>query len=64
MRKTVAKIMHKGTYRVVFDDSTRYNPYTIYKETYSNGAKHINKMISYSDFASCMYHITEDVINA
>lgn len=63
MKKTVAKITHKGTYRVVYDDSTRYNPYTIYREWYNRG-KRTNKIASFSDFASCMYRITEEIVNA
>lgn len=61
MKKTVAKIIHKGTYRVVFDDSTRNNPYTIYKEWYNEG-KHSKVITKYQDMASCMYHLTEEVI--
>lgn len=63
MTQTIAKIMYKGTYRVIYDDSKRYMPYTVYKETYENGSKHKRRLISYSDFASCMYHITEDMVN-
>ena len=63
MKKTVAKIIHKGTYRVVFDDSTRCNPYTIYKEYYTAGGdKHRQTIVKYQDMASCMYHLTEEVI--
>ena len=63
MRKTVAKIIYKGTYRVIYDDASHFNPYTVYYEHYSGGSKHINKLVSYSDFASCMYRITEDMVN-
>lgn len=58
MKKTVAKIIHKGTYRVVYDDSTRCNPYTIYKEWYDNG-KHNKKLTAYEDMTSCLYHIAD-----
>lgn len=59
MKKTVAKIIHKGTYRVVFDDSTKCNPYTIYKEWYNNG-KHSKKLTAYADMTSCLYHIAQE----
>lgn len=61
MKKTVAKIIHNGTYRVVFDDSTRNNPYTIYKEWYNIG-KHSKTIAKYQDMTSCMYHLAEEVI--
>lgn len=60
MTKTVAKIVHKGTYRVVYDDSRHYNPYTIYKEWYDNG-KHAKKLTAYADMTSCLYHIAEEL---
>ncbi len=59
MRRTVAKIIHKGTYRVVFDDNAKCNPYTIYKEWHSNG-KHIEKLTAYEDMTSCLYHIAQE----
>ena len=59
MSKTVAKITHKGTYRVVYDDSRRYNPYIIYKETYTDG-HHRHKIAEYADMTSCLYHIAEE----
>ena len=66
MKKTVAKIIHKGTYRVVFDDSTNCNPYTIYKEYYTIGTagadKHRQTIAKYQDMTSCMYHLAEEVI--
>ena len=61
MKRTVAKIIHKGTYRVVYDDSKYYNPYTIYYEHYSNGF-HSKKLVEYADLTSCLYHLTEEVI--
>lgn len=59
MKKTVAKIIHKGTYRVVHDDSTKCNPYTIYHEYYANGSKHTKKVTAYADMTSCLYHIAQ-----
>ena len=58
MRKTVAKIIHKGTYRVVYDDQAKNNPYTIYKEWYDRG-KHSTKLTAYADMTSCLYHIAQ-----
>ena len=59
MTKTVAKITHKGVYGVVYDDSKRCNPYTIYKEFYAGG-HHKQKIAEYSDMTSCLYHIAEE----
>lgn len=57
MKKTVAKITHKGTYRVVFDDSANGDPYTIYKEFYAGGNKHKLIVARYPDMTKCLYHI-------
>lgn len=57
MKRQVAKIIHRGVYKVIFDDSTMNNPYTVYR--ISNG--HTNKLIAYQDFASCMYYLSEVV---
>lgn len=62
MKKTVAKISHKGTYRIVFDDKAQVNPYTIYHEWYDQG-KHSKKIETYADMYSCMYHITHYIID-
>lgn len=61
MKKTVAKIIHKGTYRVVFDDSTNCNPYTIYKEWYEAGQRS-KKLVAFQDMTSCMIYLTDEVI--
>lgn len=64
MRRTVAKVVHKGTYRVVFDDTKYINPYTIYHETYDIDADfHAKKVESYGDLASCLCHLT-DIVTA
>lgn len=62
MRKTVAKISHKGIYRIVFDDKEPYNPYTIYHEWYDMG-HHSKKVETYADMYSCMHHITHYIID-
>lgn len=63
MKKTVAKIIHNGTYRVVFDDNAIYNPYTIYYESYDlDGDFHARKVEAYADLVGCLYHLTEEVI--
>lgn len=59
MKKTVAKIIHNGTYRIVHDDSTNCNPYTIYKEWHDMG-KHSKTIAKYSDMTSCLYHIAQE----
>ena len=64
MRRTVAKIINKGTYRVVFDDTKYINPYTIYRETHDiDGDFHAKKVESYGDLASCLYYLA-DVVSA
>lgn len=63
MKKTVAKIIHKGTYRIVLDDKAEYNPYTIYHEYYAGGSKHSKRVETYADMYSCMYHITHYIID-
>lgn len=59
MRKTVAKILCNGWYRVVYDDTKYHNPYEIYKE-YDNN--HSKMLVEYADLTSCMYYLTEEVI--
>lgn len=61
MKTTVAKISHKGTYRIVFDDKEPYRPYTIYHEWYDSG-KHTEKIEKYETLYGCMYHLTEYII--
>ena len=63
MKKQIVKIIHNGIYKVIFDDSTKNNPYTIYKETYTaDGRCHTKTLVRYQDFASCMYYLTEEII--
>ena len=64
MRRTVAKIINKGTYRVVFDDTKYINPYTIYRETHDiDGDFHAKKVESYSDLKGCLCHLS-DIVDA
>ena len=68
MRRTVAKVVHKGTYRVVYDDAKHINPYTIYHETYDIDADfqshhRMRKVESYGNLASCLCHLT-DIVSA
>ena len=56
MKKTVAKVIHNGTYRVEQDDSKQYNQYTIYRE-YWDGGKHKHKVTEYADLGSCLQFI-------
>lgn len=58
MKKTIAKITHKCTYRVVHDTEAKCNPYTVYREWYNNG-KHTIKLTAYEDMTSCLYHIAQ-----
>lgn len=59
--KMVAKVIHNGTYKVVFDVSKKHKPFTIYYEWYDNG-KHRKKIAEYENIVGCMYHLTEEVI--
>lgn len=62
MKRTVAKVTCKGTYRIIYDDSKLYRPYTIYRETYSDGKKHSGKIESCVDLASCMFYLGERIL--
>lgn len=61
MRRTMAKVYHNGTYRVVHDSEAYINPYTIYHEV-RDGGFHSHKVASYQDLGGCMLHITEIII--
>lgn len=62
MKRTVAKVTHQGTYRVIYDDSRLYEKYTIYQETYSDGSKHSKLLERYGDLTSCLFHIGDRII--
>lgn len=49
MKKQLLKASIGGTYRVIFDDQKKINPYRITK----NG----KKVIDYADFKSCFVHL-------
>ena len=49
MKKQLLKASIDGTYRVIFDDQKKINPYRITK----NG----RKVVDYADFKSCFVHL-------
>ena len=49
MKKQLLKASIDGTYRVIFDDQKKNNPYRITK----NG----RKVVDYADFKSCFVHL-------
>lgn len=53
MTRTLAKVVFKGVYKVIYDDAQKVNPYRIIK--YSRG--HQKQIERYGDFQSCMYHL-------
>lgn len=53
MKRQMAKIIHKGTWRVIFDDSKKTNPYRVTKDG--------RKVIDYADLTSCLYYIGQAV---
>lgn len=62
MRKTVVKMICRGEYRVIFDDSAKRNPYTIYYEwTELNQSgwnhKRTKKIEEYGDLPSCLCYL-------
>ncbi len=65
MRRTVARVYHHGTYRVIYDDTALIKPYTIYYESHDiDGDFHSKKVESYADLGGCMYHLAEAVIRS
>lgn len=58
MKRTVAKIHHNGTYRIIMDDSKKYNPYNVYHEWLEDGF-HQKKLAEYADIESGLHHISE-----
>ena len=61
MKRTVAKVTHQGTYRVIYDDSKLYEKYTVYRENYSEGW-HSKKIDSFSSLAGCLYFLGNEII--
>lgn len=61
MRKTVVKMICRGEYRVIYDDSAKVNPYTIhYKWTELSecGCRNRTKKIKeYGDLPSCLCYL-------
>jgi hypothetical protein len=59
MTKQIMKLTtpHNGTWKIIQDDSDRYNPYRVYR--IHDGHK---KLISkYGDLASCLHCITQQI---
>ena len=52
MKKQMAKIIDNGTWRVIYDDSKKYNPYRITKDN--------KKVVDFADYASCLYYIARE----
>lgn len=65
-KKQVAKINNFGTYRIYYDDSNYFYPYSIYYEygyieCDSGYRQHKRKIAQYEDMKSCMIHITNEI---
>ena len=52
MKRQMAKAIHNGIWRVIYDDSKKINPYRI---TLNN-----KKVTDYADMASCLWHISHE----
>lgn len=59
MTKQIMKLMipHNGTWKIIQDDSDRYNPYRVYR--ISN--EHRKLISKYGDLASCLHCITQQI---
>ena len=57
MKTQVLKMIHHGTYTVIFDDTAKTNPYKIYLTHFTNGTKHKNKVGEYADLYSCLCYL-------
>lgn len=53
MKTQLAKVYHNGTWRVIHDDTKKNNAYRV---TLNN-----RKVTDYADFASCLWHITQEL---
>ena len=54
MRRQVMRIEYNGRWKVIHDDSKKFNPFIVYYETWKDGRLHRNKVVEYADFASCI----------
>ena len=61
MKTQVVKMIHKGIWTVVLDDTAKINPYKIYRTRYENGNKHRTKQTEYTDFYSCLCYLANRV---
>lgn len=50
-------VPYNGTWKVIMDDSDRFNQFRVYRET--NGHKKL--MEKYGDIASCLHFITQQL---
>lgn len=57
MKTQVLKMIHHGTYTVIFDDTAKTNPYKMYFTHYTNGTKHKKKVEEYADLYSCLCYL-------
>ncbi len=62
MKRQVATMIHNGTWKVIYDDSAKLNPYRIV--LVQNGynklgvwAKMQKTVARFADLASCMYYL-------
>lgn len=53
MRKQLVKVIRYGTWKVVYDDARKTNPYRVYL----NG----KKAVDYADLTSCLYYLKEAI---
>ena len=53
MKRQMAKIIHRGIWRVIYDDSKKVNRYRVTKDGL--------KVVDYADMMSCLFHIGQAI---
>ncbi len=51
MKRQIAKVFSSGTWRIIYDDQKKINPYRVTRNNL--------KEIDYADFRSCMEYIMD-----
>lgn len=58
MRRQILKLECCGTWRIIHDDSKRYNPYIVYHDTWKDGW-HRKKVADFCDLANAILYIAD-----
>lgn len=62
MKRQVATMIHNGTWKVIYDDSAKVNPYRIVCSQYGYNKLGVwtrmqKTVAKFADLASCMYYL-------